>query len=68
MNKFPINIKFLILLLVWLIGAIILVFGGDKTPVIVISGAILLRSYLVEIKNIESLEGFYNTLNTVERN
>lgn len=50
MEKIPTNIKFLILLLCWLTAAIILFTGGDKTPVIIISGAILLRSYLVETK------------------
>jgi len=42
--------NFFLLFLLWLTGTVILWTGNYKTPFIIISGAILLRSFLIEKK------------------
>ncbi len=46
----PVKVKFMLLFLLWLAGAILLWTSDNRTPFIVITGAILLRSFLAETK------------------
>gem|GEM_PF-5767493 len=49
--KMSFKVKFILLFLLWLTGTILLWTSNYKTPVIIISGVILLRSFLTETKN-----------------
>jgi hypothetical protein len=48
--KMPVKLKFLVLFLLWLAGAILLWTSNNKTPIIIITAGILLRSFLIETK------------------
>ena len=48
--KMSVKVKFILLFLLWLGGVILLWTNDNRTPFIVISGVILLRSFLVETK------------------
>jgi hypothetical protein len=48
--KMPVKFKFVLLFLLWLTGMILLWTTNNKTPAIIISGGILLRSFIVETK------------------
>jgi hypothetical protein len=51
--KMPVKIKFLLLFLLWLAGTMLLWTSNNKAPAIIISGGILLRSFIVETKSPE---------------
>lgn len=46
----PVKLKYALLFLSWLAGTILLWTSGNKTPAIIISGAILLRAIILEIR------------------
>ena len=48
--KMPIKVKFILLFLLWLTGMVLLWTSNNKTPAIIISGGILLRSFIIETK------------------